>query len=236
MIKLKMYPAKEGDAFLLNFNSINKNVIIDMGPQGTYCSHIRDDLIKINEQGGSIDLLIVTHVDNDHIIGVIDFIEENGTGNNIIAVKEVWHNSYRHLQFNKKKQELIREERSTLRQICKQNRRNSTKDGISDIAIGQGITLASLLYRFKYNWNHKFSGKAVLAQSETVNISKGLDFKILSPDMNKLDRLSKKWKQKLESEMYDFTLNDDKEFDDAFELFMSQEKDSTRNVMKDIIN
>lgn len=65
---------------------------------------MKNRLIQLKNEGGAIDLLIVTHIDNDHIGGVIELLKENGSNKDskIIEIKNIWHNSYRHLQFEKK--------------------------------------------------------------------------------------------------------------------------------------
>lgn len=58
------------------------------------------------KNGEELSLVIVTHVDQDHIEGIIELFNENGTADDpkVIPIKEVWHNSYRHLNFlNQKK-------------------------------------------------------------------------------------------------------------------------------------
>ncbi len=235
MIKIKMYPANEGDAFLVSFDSGSTNIIIDMGLQNTYSNYIKPDLVDLKARGQSVDLLVVTHVDNDHIVGAVNFIKENGTNSEVIEVKEVWHNSYRHLEFSKQDKDLDQEEKSTLKQICSQNRVLTKQTGLRDVKIEEGITLAGLLYGYNYSWNDKFDGKAVLKQSNVIEISPDLTIRIISPNTKKLDILAAKWKTILESEKYNFTLNDDEIFDDAFEQYMrmpeffSETKDIARN-------
>ncbi|MDP2571840.1 MBL fold metallo-hydrolase [Vibrio penaeicida] len=220
MIKIKTYPAKEGDALLVSADNENLNVLIDMGPADTYSKHIKKDLLKLNSYGKTIDLLVVTHVDNDHISGVLEFIKDNKENSNIIPVREVWHNSYRHMQFDRADYELDRDETNTLKQICSQNICSDDKHGLNDVAIDEGITLASLLYRYSYSWNESLKGKAIRNSPNFVDISSKAKIRIVSPNEKKLGKLEKKWKHKLESEKYDFTLNDDKIFDDAFELYI----------------
>ena len=233
-----MYPANEGDAFLVSFDSGSTNIIIDMGLQKTYTDYIKPDLVDLKSHGQSVDLLVVTHVDNDHIVGAVNFIKENGAKDEIIEVKEVWHNSYRHLQFSKQDKPLDQEEKSTLKQIGSQNRILTKQSGLQDIKIEEGITLAGLLYGYDYSWNEKFDGKAVLKQRNVIEISSDLTIRIISPNTKKLDVLAAKWKAILESEKYNFTLNDDEIFDDAFEQYMrmpeffSETKDIARNEGK----
>ncbi|PSW26000.1 hypothetical protein C9I94_05460 [Photobacterium swingsii] len=228
MVKIKMYPAKEGDAFLISFGNDNStNIIIDMGLEETYQSFIKPDLIELKESGKKIDLLIVSHVDNDHICGAIEFIKENKDNNTVIQVGEVWHNSYRHLKFDKVDEVLEREEKLVLKQIREQNTPPSSTDGLSEIKIDEGITLAGLLYKYNYNWNVSLNEKAVLISEQELTISTNVRVKVISPSVNKLNSLAIKWKEKLESEKYGFILNNDIIFDDAYEQYMKHSNHSS---------
>ena len=217
-----MYPANEGDAFLISFgNNQSCNLLIDMGLKKTYQNSIKPDLIKLKHNGKHIDLLVVTHIDNDHILGAIEFVKENGADSKIVEVKEVWHNSYRHLQFAEKKPiSLNTDETSILNQIKNQNSPKTIKNGLSEVTIDEGLNLASLLYKYKYSWNLAFEGKAITKQNQVIVVSPDISIRVISPNIRKLNKLAKKWKERLESEKYNFTLNEDELFDDAFEFFM----------------
>ncbi|MFT6834273.1 MAG: beta-lactamase superfamily II metal-dependent hydrolase [Francisellaceae bacterium] len=220
MIKVKMYPACEGDAFLISFGEHQEtNIIIDMGLTETYRDFIRKDLIDLKEQGRRIDLLVITHVDQDHIQGAISFIEENGPEQKIIEVVEIWHNSYRHLQFEKEKTQITANELIALNQIKQQNV-FSDANGQTDISIEQGSTLASLLYANYPQWNTSFNNKAVCLENNFKNPLKNVEIKLLSPDKDKLNKLSKLWLNFLEDNIYEFNLSDDEIFDDAYELYI----------------
>jgi len=234
MIKIKMYKANEGDAFLVSFNNYDINILIDMGLESTYQNSIKKDLLKLKSKGKKIDLLIITHIDNDHVTGAVNFIKENGVGRSIIDVDEIWHNSYRHLQFNKLKEKISKEETSALETIKKQNKQFSKNDGLSDIGVEEGVTLASLLYQYKYNWNTSFNNNAVSTENGNEINLKGIKFILLSPNRLKLERLAKVWLAKLESIFYDFKISDDKIFDDAFELFMQNQSDNDIAEFNDI--
>ncbi|ENM3952563.1 MBL fold metallo-hydrolase [Vibrio cholerae] len=220
MIKIKMYPACQGDAFLISFNNESTNIIIDMGLGKTYTDFIKPDLTALKHRGSSIDLLVVTHVDNDHIEGAIKFVKENAGNSEIIEVKEIWHNSYRHLQFSKNAKALEYDEITTLKQICYQNNLRTEQIGLQNVSIEEGVTLAGLLYAYNYPWNTKLGCNAVIKQNEVVKIADDVVIRLISPDVNKLEKLAQRWKSKLESEKYGFTMNDDELFDDAFEQYM----------------
>lgn len=220
-----MYPACEGDAFLISLGENQDiNIIIDMGLSDTYTSFIRNDLIELKKQGRKIDLMVITHVDQDHIQGAISFVEENGIEQNIIEVSEVWHNSYRHLQFDKEKKQITNDERLSLEQIKLQNQ-YIKNDGESDATVEQGTTLAALLYANKYNWNTSFMNKAVCIENNFSTSLPNLNIKLLSPNQDKLKRLSKYWLKYLEAISYNFNISEDNIFDDAYELCLQQDKD-----------
>jgi beta-lactamase superfamily II metal-dependent hydrolase len=224
MIKIKMYQANEGDAFLISIDDENFNILVDMGFEETYRNSIRKDLIDLASRGKNIDLLVITHIDNDHISGAVSFIHENGSDMKVINVKEVWHNSYRHLGLEKTTEELPNEELRALKNLNYQNNSSVKTDGVLDIGAKEGTTLASLLYRNKYNWNTKFNDNAVCVENGREIIFGNIKFILLSPNKDKLEKLSKKWQDKLSSLFYDFKLTEDEIFDDAFELFMKNLK------------
>ncbi|CAA0182846.1 MBL fold metallo-hydrolase [Tenacibaculum maritimum] len=228
MINIKMYEASEGDAFLVSFGQDeNINLLIDMGLSETYNNHIKRDLISLNERAKSIQLLVITHIDKDHIEGAISFLKENGNNSNIIKVEEVWHNSYRHLQFDKQKTDKIpKEEVRSLNLVKHQNSNILKRDGISDTSVEEGVTLAGLIYENKYKWNHMFNEKAICYEEKINNTIKDVKFILLSPDHKKLKKLSKKWEDKLDSIFHNFELSDEKIFDDAYELFMQNLNES----------
>lgn len=223
-IKIEMFPASQGDCFLLTIGE-EVHILIDMGIEATYEMYLRQRLIELAKNGEKIDLLIITHIDEDHIGGAIQFFEENGSANNpnIIPVKEVWHNSYRHLQFAKEKvREISLQEKRIMKQIIgTYSPKNATKDGQKDISAEQGSTLASYLYAGEYNWNTSFDGQAVNCDSRNlINLTDQIRIHLLSPDTQKLTRLAKLWLSKLNEMKYGFQISEEAIFDDAFELYI----------------
>ena len=217
LITVKLYRANAGDAFLLSFgNEQNVNIMVDMGYVSTYNSYIERDLLNLNKENRCLDLLIITHIDRDHIRGALAFFKKNGLISNIIKVNEVWHNSYRHLQFAKEKKDtaLTKDEIQVLKDIVNQNKIDTEEDSISNISAKEGTSLASLLYK----WNDSFGGKAVTAISEVL--VSDLVFTIISPTKSKLESLENYWKKELYSIFHGITLNDENIFDDAYEFYM----------------
>lgn len=99
-MKIKFLKAGNGDAILISFNikGVNRNVLIDGGVQQTYYSsatNIRGELKleieTIRKKNEIIDLLILTHIDNDHICGLLKWFELDSKAHELIG--NVWFNS-----------------------------------------------------------------------------------------------------------------------------------------------
>lgn len=235
MITVKAYNANEGDAFLLSFGKEQDiNILIDMGLKATYEDYIKSDLIDLNSKGKKIDLLIITHIDKDHINGALAFIEENGKEQQIIKISNVWHNSFRHLQFDKEKISNISiEEVQVLKDLINRNSISDRQDGIHEVTTKEGTTFASSLLEYSYNWNYPFENKAV---SSDANLEWDFPIKIiiLSPNKNKLKLLAKKWERELQDIIYNFNISDEVIFDDAFEFYMQNKKEVEESLISDI--
>ncbi len=234
MITVKMFPASEGDAFLVSIESCDgiKNILIDMGRERTYDDKIKNELLSINSKGQEIDLLVITHVDTDHIEGAVKFFHEN-TNNQIVNVKEIWHNSYRHLSFDNKitGNAINTEEKEQLIEIKNQNNYDFSNNDIDDIKYSHGSTLASLLYEYGNKWNQSTNGRAICTENLKEYKIANINIKLLSPNDNKLKNISNHWRKYLNSLKYDFCLDDNQIFDDAYELYLRNlEDEKNENV------
>lgn len=230
---IEMFPAENGDAFLVRLEN-GKNILIDMGYSETYKKFIKERLLNLKNKNQCIDLLIITHIDEDHIEGAIEFFKENGYVDkpNIIDVKEIWYNSYRHLQFDKEKvPQISRFEERKLEAIKLANSGNSRNiiDESAPISANQGSTLAGYLYGLGYadtRWNKAFNYKAINLDTNGVLELEGMKFHILSPNTRKLKNLANLWINKLSEIDIDFNISDDKIFDDAYEMYMKKLKEN----------
>jgi hypothetical protein len=98
MFKLAMLPARQGDCLWFSYGSDQSphHLVIDGGPERSrvLLSRVEDILAARSDHKLHIDLLVVTHVDNDHIGGVLELVENFPAG---LSIGEVWFNAYRHL-------------------------------------------------------------------------------------------------------------------------------------------
>ena len=92
-VNIKAFPARGGESILISLDGINKtNILIDCGYKSTY-KLIKKELIKIRERGEKLDLLVLTHIDNDHINGARSILQDYIEGN-ICDILEIWINDY----------------------------------------------------------------------------------------------------------------------------------------------
>ncbi|MDW4904937.1 hypothetical protein RB628_06130 [Streptomyces sp. ADMS] len=92
MIRFTMMPGEDGDCLLLEYgdDTFVRRILVDGGRAGTY------PLIKPVLAGldGLIDVLVVTHVDQDHILGVLALLDDPERS---VEIGDVWFNGFDHL-------------------------------------------------------------------------------------------------------------------------------------------
>lgn len=236
-VDIKIYPAKNGDCFLVSFwetTAEKKHLLIDCGYVDTFQKYLKDDLIKIGESGGTLEKLILTHIDADHIQGAIRLLKDNNA-EKFIAIKEVWHNTYRHLSVQKESEIDIKQQRILQQIIGRGYPKNESKQGEQEISAEQGTTVGALLLQGKYSWNSDFNNQAVsIEQKSKVKLNPNANIYLLSPDKQKLEKLKDLWTDELKRYDANFNLGNSQLYDDAFEMLLSWEKQKAKVAPKQI--
>jgi hypothetical protein len=113
-VKLKVFFAGDGDCLLLTSGD-GRHVLVDGGRRGSFERQTRPLLLDMAASGTPIELVVVSHIDADHISGVISLLEDeaawavhdfqvNEGGNPTFpeparprppAIGGLWHNSWR---------------------------------------------------------------------------------------------------------------------------------------------
>jgi hypothetical protein len=110
IFSLDVIPALKGDCLILHYGSKDDPhmVLIDGGPSGVYDSlrqrfeQIREARELEDQQPLFVDLLMVSHVDDDHIRGILDLTKElkEAADNQqppLVKLLGVWHNSFENI-------------------------------------------------------------------------------------------------------------------------------------------
>jgi beta-lactamase superfamily II metal-dependent hydrolase len=95
MLRVEMLPAAQGDCLWIEYGPKNKplRILIDGGTTGSI-KPLVEKVKALPADGRHLELLVVTHVDADHIAGVLKFLETPKLG---LSVGEIWFNAYKHL-------------------------------------------------------------------------------------------------------------------------------------------
>jgi hypothetical protein len=176
MLRVEMLPAGHGDALLVEYGSPDclHRILIDGGPYFTYDDPggLRERLGKLRDQGQtSFELLVITHVDADHIDGIIRLLQDPELES--LEFKDIWFNDWKQLQ--------------------------PKVTGV--LAGVQGEFLGALLEDRQLPWNShpKLHGGPIMVPNEgdlpVFEIEGGATITLLSPGPEQLDNLRRNWKQ-----------------------------------------
>ena len=225
MIEIKSYPAKNGDAFLLKASATPFAMLIDGGYADTFHRHIKSDLVILANSGYALDVVVATHVDADHISGLLSFFSLNGTAQEpaIIPVREVLHNSLRSLMAPLPTQRAMRQDDMALlreMRVRGYSQPSAANNPEQEISARQGNSLAQLLHDGGYQWN-TLSGATPIGGDGflELRLPQG-QIMVLGPTKARLDSLKKWWISEMRRMGWIGPLQD---LDDVFEFLCSHE-------------
>jgi hypothetical protein len=180
---LDVLPAQEGDALLLACRGRDRghHVLIDAGTPST-APAVLQRLRAI--PGGVLDLLVVTHIDSDHIGGVVKLLADPGFD---LKIGDAWFNGHEHLPDVPRPRGVAEAERLT------------------------AVLTGNAGIRRRIPWNAAFDGDAVVrpddlpdgsgvaGQLPVIEFPWGLKLTILSPTRQALANLRKDWQKYLDA-------------------------------------
>jgi len=196
VIKLHVIQAEYGDCFILEskLGKDSVNILIDGGPYQTFEIHLKPTLQQL-PLNGKLDLMVLSHIDNDHIIGLLDLLNEiktqrDGGMKELVKITRIWHNSFKELL------QLQEEPNKLLRNIFPHQGFKSGKKAIDPIVMKgfqQGGDLTLLARSLKIPINPSI-GKAIAVSDSIKSINlNNLDIQLLGPTKKNLDKLRKEW-------------------------------------------
>jgi beta-lactamase superfamily II metal-dependent hydrolase len=111
-MKLTVFQSEKGDCLLLTGED-GKRVLVDGGMRTSYSEHVAPALGKLRDEGAELDVVYVSHIDQDHISGVLQMMDDEvewrihdfqvKSGNKTHKaprsprppkVKDIWHNAF----------------------------------------------------------------------------------------------------------------------------------------------
>ena len=177
-----MLPASMGDALWVEYGDPDNpnRFLIDGGLVGTADS-IRKKILDIADREGGkckLELLVLSHIDADHIEGLIKLL---GTKDLPLEIGDLWFNGWHHLP-------------------------DPGADSEDEFLGGkQGEFLAALIRERDLPWNQAFDGDTIYVTRPdrgplpSHTLPGGMELVVVSPTYKELLKLSKKWEDELET-------------------------------------
>lgn len=223
-ILIEMLPARAGDCFLITFMEDDYRILIDGGYKSTYLDYLKPKLLELSGEGKCIDLLVVTHIDDDHIQGIIELLLENGDSDNplIIKIKDVWFNSFYQFPLVEENNEKLDIGERLLLEEMITNGQGGNDDSSKNSAISAklGTALSYLLKKGAYNLNAVFNGNAVIKTDENLRLTSQLSIVVLNPEPTDIDKLMDLWMKELRKKRADFHITTNDLCAKAFEAYV----------------
>jgi len=212
-LKIQFLKANNGDSILISLedeNKIQRHIVIDSGMPQTYFfatenkyGDFKEKIVKpITDAGQKIDLLILTHIDEDHIGGIWKwFAKEKDTAYQIIS--SIWFNSGK----------AIAEKFKISENPLLQNYLEIFTT--SQTSVEQAVTFE------EYINEHDLWDKKLIGQTQVYE-KFGLKFQILSPGIQQLKDLVEHYRGEVKD---DYFTSGTVDYDRNIKSFIEEEAD-----------
>lgn len=227
MINLKILPAQYGDCFLLSIKDDGRtfNILIDGGLGITYEKFLKSELKSIALQNQKNNLMICTHIDSDHINGLIAFLRDNNN-EKFIDVENIWFNGFEQIVkrfYLDSKNVPLKDDITIINEINRKGYEDefAKKEDVSPI---EGVAFSSLIEYGNYNQNIGSSGGAITNRLGIINISNNIKINIISPSPETLCELEREWLNELAVKGFQFSIASKTKMVSSFEFLISRIK------------
>ena len=217
MLSIKLFPAEYGDCIMLSIGKENQyNILIDGGLSKTYQKYIKSQIQHIKEKRQKIGLLVCTHMDNDHICGLIQVLKEMNSD----FIDNVWYNGFLQIVnsrfYSQKENSFTDRDNKILDEIISQG---VVSDAEQEIGINEGMSLGGLIEESKIPLNLVVEGRAICSElvENRYEIATNIFITVLGPSINNIIELEDHWKKEMVSRNYMFRVSDKIKLTAAFE-------------------
>lgn len=212
---LEALKAKHGDSLLLHYGeqSSPELIVIDGGPKGVYKQALKTRLDEIKEsrfpnESLPIRLLMVSHIDDDHIVGVLDLTDElvnlHDAGRKLpYDITTLWHNSFDDILGNQPNALFASLETAAMPAAIggpMPSRFPLSRGGAAVVAsVPQGQRLRQNARKLSLGINFGSPGLVLAPASgkKSVKMGSGLTFTVIGPNQQRLKNLQEEWDKQL---------------------------------------
>ena len=199
IFSLDVRRARKGDCLLLHYGTPAAPglMMIDGGPAQVYGPQLKPRIMQIRKARGladdvslPVDMLLVSHIDDDHINGILELTAEMVVAQDAhrslpLKIRSVWHNSFDNILGNSP---------AELRSAVTAQFGAAALGGASHIdgldphaahvlaSIDQGFRLRDDAKKLKLRINPEFGGGLVMAKDgKSIAMGKGLKLRVAGP-------------------------------------------------------
>lgn len=205
---LEALQAAHGDSLILHYGPLTnpRFIVVDGGPKGIFKASLGPRLQEIHAARGGgvleIRLLMVSHIDDDHITGILDFTRmlrdlKDGNAPLPFDVLTLWHNSFDDIAGKVNASVSADVSVSDVLRSAKPK----TADGAAIVAsVAQGRQLRLDADALGLNMNSGFDDLLQFSPSaKALNMGAHLAFTVLGPRQAELDALHAKWDREVKA-------------------------------------
>lgn len=174
MLTIEMLPANHGDCLWIEYGEPpdTRHVVIDGGPP--YAREVLAE--RLARAGGHITLLVATHVDFDHVGGLVSLIARL---DDTVTIDEVWYNAWPQISAAP----------------------DDTLGAVQGEMLSAALTARGLVANERFGGAAVAVAPGAAADElPTVEIEGGLQLTVLSPTTDALAKLRPKWRKEVEAE------------------------------------
>jgi hypothetical protein len=196
---LEFLNAAHGDAILLSWGAPPRLALFDGGPTGSFelalgprLRALRAERIQAEEDPLPLDLVSVSHIDDDHIAGIVRLLtdlrrKERDGLTPPFRVERMWHNSF---------EELVAAAPASVgasvQDIEDEVGRMSRASTVVAASVNQGRDVRDLARALRVAGNAPFGGPVIGGLTTSLH---GLAFTVVAPEQAALGKLENKWRE-----------------------------------------
>ncbi len=222
MINIKLIPAEYGDCVMVSVGDTEQyNLIIDGGLLKTYQKYLKKEISNLTKSKQKINLMICTHMDNDHICGLIHILKNSNTK----IIENVWYNGFLQVidpkYYSKEENQYTSQDNEILDKIISQG---MMTDSEQEIGINEGLSFGVLIEHNNIPINTITKGQAICAETvkNKYKLRDGLYITVVGPSEHDIDEVREKWKQDMVARNYMFRVINEIKLTEAFEYQMER--------------
>jgi hypothetical protein len=199
MVTFEALKAKHGDSLLLHYADKDgpRLIVIDGGPPGVFNETLKLRLAEIHDDEPrklppnkplDIDLMMVSHIDEDHIAGLLDLMNkqkelDEGKKPLPFNIRKFWHNSFDDVIGN-----------TEGAAVASAGMAAAVAESAS---VGQGRNLRKLISAFKLDGNKPVGGLVMLGGAKPGADISGMKLTIIGPPKENVEALQETWDKEI---------------------------------------